>query len=527
MCYNSSMERLFDNSDFSRYRHCRALFVSGVVMPAAESEASLFRRSQYSALSGYLKTLFPGGVDCRADDPRTSFLRFRDAVAAGAQICYDAAFVAGSFCTAADVVKICDGGVELYYVKTTPKVTDSALAKAAYVAEVTDMSGFKVAKICVAVCNRSYVRKGKIDPARLLKITDVTERKEQGAEIVKEFIREAEKAVSEPVAIEMSVKCERPDKCEYFGKCVGGVARPCMLDFHGIDGKTSYKLFSEGVKSLDDLLDNAHLLKPAQAAMVRMYLTDDDLHIDKARVKAFVEKLHYPMCFLDFEACQPAVPLYDGTRPFMQIPFQYSLHVKRSPHEELEHYQYLPAAGEDPRAEIAKRLFMQIPHGASVVVFSKGLECSVLSSLATKYKEYAHKLNAARNSVADLQELFAARAVYSKAMLGSTSLKIVYPALFPGDGSCDYSQLDVHNGAEAMRLFVRAQFEPKEKRAAYYEKLYTYCGKDTVSLARMVQLFASVTGAEIGQKKRRRHRRGRRRSSGQNGTLDGAPQKDE
>ena len=344
-----------------------------------------------------------------------------------------------------------------------------------------DGSGHPLAAIRVAVCNRSYVRKGAIEPEKLFKINDVAPRTEEAKDVVAAFFDEAERLLAEPIVREMSVKCERPDKCEYFASCVA-TERPCMLDFHGIDGGTMFKLFESGVKSLDDLLDNAHLLKPAQAAMVRMYLTDDEMHIDIPRVRAFIEKLHYPMCFLD-----------------------------RTEYSELEHFQFLPKKGVDPRPEIARRLFNQIPHGACVVVFSKGLECKVLNQLASKYKDLGSKLTAARNGVRDLQELFASRAVYSKAMLGSTSLKAVYPAMFPGDKSCDYSALDVRNGAEALRLFTRAQYEDDAASAEHYAQLYTYCGKDTLSLARMVMLLQTVTGAEIGVKRnknrRRRHRK--------------------
>jgi len=31
--------------------------------------------------------------------------------------------------------------------------------------------------------------------------------------------------------------------------------------------------------------------------------------------------------YLDFETFNPAMPPYDGTRPYKRIPFQYSLHV--------------------------------------------------------------------------------------------------------------------------------------------------------------------------------------------------------
>lgn len=500
------MDRLFDNSDFSRFRHCTTLFVKGCLTPAPEDEATAYRRSQYALLKARLFDLLPEGVDCMSESAEATFCKFREHFASGEKNFRNVCFVWGAFCAYVDEVCVDDEGTWAYYTKTTPKITESAVAKATYVSAVAAKSGFPITGIRVAVCNRNYVRKGEIEPVKLFKICDVTPRIGEAGEVVDAFFADAERLLSEPVVREMSVKCERPDKCEYFSSCVG-VERPCILDFHGIDGGTAYKLFESGVRSLDELLDNAHLLRPAQAAMVRMYLNDDTIHVDIPRVRAFLEKLHYPMCFLDFEACQPSLPLYDGTRPFMQVAFQYSLHVKRTEYSELEHYQFLPKKGKDPRAEMARRLFNQIPHGACVVVFSKGLECKVLAQLAAKFKEFSGKLTSARNSVCDLQELFASRAVYAKAMLGSTSLKAVYPALFPGDKSCDYSALDVRNGAEALRLFTRAQYEDEAASAEHYQQLYAYCGKDTLSLARMVTMLQEVTGAEIGQRKQRKRRR--------------------
>ena len=34
-----------------------------------------------------------------------------------------------------------------------------------------------------------------------------------------------------------------------------------------------------------------------------------------------------PACYLDFEAMMPPIPLYEGTRPYQTIPFQWSLHA--------------------------------------------------------------------------------------------------------------------------------------------------------------------------------------------------------
>ena len=52
---------------------------------------------------------------------------------------------------------------------------------------------------------------------------------------------------------------------------------------------------------------------------------------------------------MDFETFQPAVPLYDNSKPYQQIPFQYSIHLKEKKGGELKHFEFLAEPGEDPR----------------------------------------------------------------------------------------------------------------------------------------------------------------------------------
>ena len=63
-------------------------------------------------------------------------------------------------------------------------------------------------------------------------------------------------------------------------------------------------------------------------------------HIDKEAIKAFLGTLSYPIYHLDFETFQQAIPEWKGIRLFMQIPFQYLLHIE---HEDgrLEYREFL------------------------------------------------------------------------------------------------------------------------------------------------------------------------------------------
>ena len=67
--------------------------------------------------------------------------------------------------------------------------------------------------------------------------------------------------------------------------------------------------------------------------------------IKKQEIKKFTDKISYPISFFDFETFTDAVPLYDGQRPHMQMPFQYSLHIQNDENQALNiddnHFEFI------------------------------------------------------------------------------------------------------------------------------------------------------------------------------------------
>jgi len=101
-----------------------------------------------------------------------------------------------------------------------------------------------------------------------------------------------------------------------------------------------------GVVKLQDVpLDSLNLMQRMQAE----YFLDRKSHADPAKIREFLEKVRYPVCFLDFETFASGIPLFDGTRPYQQVPFQYSLHRIDAEGEEARHFEYLSQPGADPR----------------------------------------------------------------------------------------------------------------------------------------------------------------------------------
>ncbi|MHB8522265.1 MAG: DUF2779 domain-containing protein [Limisphaerales bacterium] len=97
-------------------------------------------------------------------------------------------------------------------------------------------------------------------------------------------------------------------------------------------------------------------------------------HIDRAALVTFLSQLEYPISYLDFETFATAIPLFDGVRPYEQIPFQFSLHVVRSPGAKPEHFSFLADGRSDPRPEFIGQLKAVVSSHGSVVVYNASFE---------------------------------------------------------------------------------------------------------------------------------------------------------
>ncbi len=95
-------------------------------------------------------------------------------------------------------------------------------------------------------------------------------------------------------------------------------------------------------------------LNAIRRRQIDFFLHDRGTYTDRKKISEFLNKLSYPLFFLDFESVQPAVPKYPGTKPYAQIPFQYSLHYIEHEGGALKHKEFLAEAGTNPLRAIDK-----------------------------------------------------------------------------------------------------------------------------------------------------------------------------
>lgn len=190
---------------------------------------------------------------------------------------------------------------------------------------------------------------------------------------------------------------------------------------------------------------------------------------------------------------QPVIPKFVGTKPYAQIPFQYSLHYIEREGGELKHKEFLAESGPDPRRALAERLCADIPMNTCVTAYNKAFECTRIRELAALFPDLAEHLLNIRDNIVDLLVPFQSGYYYNRAMGSSFSIKSVLPAIFPDDPSLDYHNLEgVHNGGEAMDIFPKIEFMPPEEQAKARHNLLKYCELDTYAMVKVWQELERV-----------------------------------
>ncbi|GAH38298.1 unnamed protein product, partial [marine sediment metagenome] len=109
--------------------------------------------------------------------------------------------------------------------------------------------------------------------------------------------------------------------------------------------------------------------------------------INKDKIRNFLKELQYPLYYLDFETFDTAIPIFDQSRPYQKIPFQYSIHIQDE-NNKVKHFDFLARREKDPRPELLDRLEKEIGQTGSVIVFNKTFEIGVLKKLAEDFPEY-------------------------------------------------------------------------------------------------------------------------------------------
>ena len=400
----------------------------------------------------------------------------------------------GNLCMV-DILRVEEDGVHIVEVKSSTHLKDIYYHDMAYQTWVLTRCGLNVKSVSLMHVNNQYVRSGELDLQRLFVVEDCTGEVFAMLDEVGERVESLKTLMAsdrEPL-VSIGQHCKSPYECGYRGWCWRHLPRPSVFDLNRVQMRMALDLVDRGIVSLADVAGEGVSLNPRQQVQVDCAVSEVEAVIDRAGVSAFLDTLSFPLYFLDFETMQPAIPPFDGVRPYQQIPTQYSLHVLRDAGAELEHYEFLAEAHGDPRRSVAEHLVSDIPMGVCSLAYNMSFEKGRIREMAEMFPDLAPHLLDIADNMRDLLVPFSKGWYYARAMGGSNSIKAVLPALFPDDPELDYHALEgVHNGSEAMNAFVALAHMGEEEAAITREQLLRYCELDTLA---MVKIWQKLVGA--------------------------------
>jgi hypothetical protein len=162
-------------------------------------------------------------------------------------------------------------------------------------------------------------------------------------------------------------------------------------------------------------------------------LPDEDrgqgYYLDTTRVRNAMTGWRCPLHFLDFETIQFAVPIWKGTRPYQQIPFQFSLHTLGGKGK-LEAWSFLDLSGNDPSHAFAESLITVCGKSGPIFVYNAGFEGARIKELSERFPRLAVALLAIKERLVDLHPITKGN-YYHPSQQGSWSIKAVLPTVAP------------------------------------------------------------------------------------------------
>ncbi len=375
-------------------------------------------------------------------------------------------------------------------------------------------------KYFLAILNHNYVFDGtyekdkaiyKIDNNKneLITFIDLTNVTKEYQKYIEEDEKKLRKYIMESNidSYKLGPYCERKKKseCKFFKRICSSCIPLKNSSLNYINNGFGFKMENgDRIKGLDlindgyiNLLDipESWIEKENHKIQRDCYIFNKEF-IDKEKIKALINTIEYPIYHLDFETFPCPLPRFKGEKPYMQSPFEFSLHIEHSPgvcDKDKDNYVFLAKTMNDEREELIKKLLEYIdPNKGTLLAQNVPFEKGRIKELANIFPQYKEKLMKIYNRGFDLiwlvstnkkiymdlgfDEKRASRInYYNNNLSGSFSIKKTLPVF----SDLSYDNLEVKNGTEAIVVYANYNNFSKEEYNIKYKGLVEYCKQDT------------------------------------------------
>lgn len=462
--------------------------------PVSVSQQQVFDRGIRVGKLAWL--LFPGGRDVSPPNPFSydaSVAATKALVQQQYPVIYEAAFRHHGILAALDILVCRDGKWYAYEVKSSKAISQTYLLDCAIQYQVITGSGLPLEDFRIIHINGDYVMQGELEVDKFFTETSVLETVLERQPYVRERIEQAVSVLSKPQAPDMPIgaHCTKPYPCDFQGYCWKNVPPDSVWYLPGLSMPEKAAFLERGITLIGEIRPSDMVFEKHRIVL-EAYKTRSPV-VATDSLERFFRELTGPLYFFDLEAFQPAIPVFDGTRPFERIPFLYSLHISGEHGSATQHRYFIGEVGSDPRSAFAGQLLADTEAPGKIIVFNTLMEKSVLNKLAEDLPEYREALRERMARMVDFEVPFKNMWYYHPAMQGSFSLKTISRALLPDD---PFARLPVKDGEAAMAMYHELYYDvTRSKEPEVLRQLVDYCRADTLALQKIFEKIKQAAGS--------------------------------
>lgn len=473
----------------------KSKYLSGLQCPkllwyllrAPEDVPELDEASQEGLRQGVLvgelaQKLFPQGVLVDYEKGFDDTLTQTKVLVAQKKVVFEASFLSNNCYCRCDILVPTSNGWNIIEVKASSRVKDVHIQDLSFQKHILQESGLKINNSYIMHINKDYLREEDIDVTSLFVKEEVNDLVDSELTQVPYNLKKMFDVLEQDMPqTPIGTQCNNPYECIMKSTCWSYLPENNVTQLYYNNG---FDFINQGVLGLVDIPSSA--LSEKQQIQQEATKKQQAI-INKKKIHGWLSKLEYPLFFFDFETTSSAIPFFNKSKPYQQIPFQYSLHIIREPGAEPEHYEFLWEELSDPREELVKTLSLFGTSG-SVLAYSMSFERKVLVELKQIFPEHKKTIDNIISRLVDLIVPFRKFWYYHPKQQGKTSIKYILPAIH-GFG---YESLTINQGDLAAREWFRAASGSEDKEQVF-SNLREYCCLDTKAMIILLKELERVS----------------------------------
>lgn len=476
-------------TSFLKFEQCQKAFFLYKNHPYLRDKLSVDKRLTFKRgheVGYFAQQLFAGGIDVSKQTKNSleGIELTKSLIKSKEPIIYEATFSYDGVLIMADILCLIDDKYFAYEVKSSLKVSEIYLKDACLQYYVLKNSLVNFEDLFLVSLNPDYLLEEQIEPKKLFRKRSVKLKAEENIPYFQYQLKEAQRVLEENAIPNLAIgkHCFKPYQCDYFGTCwKDTISENSVFNLPLIDKAKLFEWYHQGIKTIQQVSDE--LIERDTPLKIKNAILANKAIVDLEKISNFLAQIKYPIASMDMEVWSPAIPILSGTKPFEQIPFLVCFQ------NETHSDYFLTDLKTDDREEFAKQLIQLSEAYETILVYDKTMEVIVINTLMRMFPKHSSGLEALKNKLLDVFEIFQNLAYYHPAFKGNFSLKTVSSILLREE--VNYTQ--INSGLEAMSYFEQFRLEQDEiKKSELRLELLHYCTTDCLATIKLVEFLGSV-----------------------------------